>query len=137
MSQQEDQRMISELRGQVLELTAKNTQLKEDLRVVQQKFEETHQEKDGAYEERNHLVALVAHLFPSGIRPTQIEGWNPEWNNCVYIDLPDDHQISYHYHVSQQDLFKDLPSYTKEWDGHTKDDVHARLKQAWNKPPEV
>lgn len=87
--------------------------------------------KDGAYTERNHLVALLARLFPSGIRPTNIEGWDPEWQGCVYIDMPDGKQISYHYHDNQAHLFKDLPPYTKEYDGHQKDDVHELLQKAW------
>ncbi len=83
-------------------------------------------EKDEAYRQRNHLVAALARLFPSGIRATNIEGWEPDWHGCVYIDLPTG-QISYHYHDSQEALFAALPSYTKTWDGHDKEAVHARL----------
>lgn len=85
-------------------------------------------ERDQAYRERNHLVAALARLFPSGIRPTDIPGWDPAWNNCVYIDLPTG-QISYHYHDDEAELFKDLPRYTKPFDGHAKDDVHKRLAE--------
>lgn len=81
---------------------------------------------NSAYYERNVHVALLARLYPSGIRPTTIENWDPEWQNCVYIDLPAG-QISYHYHISEAHLFHDLPPYTKPWDGHQKDEVHARL----------
>lgn len=83
-------------------------------------------EKDQAYLERNYVVAALARAFPSGTRETEIEGWNPEWNGCVYIDLPSG-QISYHYHSSQAHLFEDLPAYSKPWDGHDKDTVHTRL----------
>jgi hypothetical protein len=82
--------------------------------------------KDDAYRQRNCLVAALARLFPSGIRPTNIEGWEPDWHGCVYIDLPAG-QISYHYHDSEAHLFFDLPPYDKEYDGHTKEMVHARL----------
>lgn len=82
--------------------------------------------KDGAYHERNILVAALARLFPSGLRPTEIEGWNPEWHGCVYIDLPSG-QISYHFHDREAHLFEGLPPYTKDWDGHDKDAVHQRL----------
>lgn len=82
--------------------------------------------KDGAYHERNILVAALARLFPSGLRPTAIEGWNPEWHGCVYIDLPSG-QISYHFHDREAPLFEGLPPYTKDWDGHDKDAVHQRL----------
>ncbi len=84
------------------------------------------EEKDEAYRQRNHLVAALARLFPSGIRATSIKGWDPCWNGCCYIDLPTG-QISYHYHNSQASLFSNLPAYTKEYDGHDKDIVHSRL----------
>ena len=83
-------------------------------------------EKNEAYRQRNYLVAALARLYPSGVRPTNIEGWDPEWHGCVYIDLPTG-QISYHYHDSQAHLFRDLPPYTKKWDGHDKNTVHERL----------
>ena len=87
-------------------------------------------DKNQAYLERNHLVALVARMFPSGIRETSIEGWDAEWNGCVYIDLPDG-QISYHYHTAHAWLFADLPPYTKEYDGHGKTMVFDRQRMAW------
>ena len=89
------------------------------------------QEKDEAYRQRNHLVAALAHIFPSGIRRTNIDGWSSEWHGCVYIDLPIDppNQISYHYHDSQAFLFDDLPEYTKPYDGHDKEEVHRRLQE--------
>lgn len=83
--------------------------------------------KNVAYSERNHVIAALARAFPSGTRPTEIDGWDPEWNGCVYIDLPTG-QVSYHYHSSEAHLFSDLPAYTKSWDGHDKATVHARLK---------
>jgi hypothetical protein len=43
---------------------------------------------DAAYTERNRLVALLASMFPSVVDQTAIEGWDPEWHNCVYIDFP-------------------------------------------------
>jgi len=84
------------------------------------------EDKDEAYRQRNHLVAALARLFPSGVRATNIEGWSPDWHGCVYIDLPSG-QISYHYHDSQAHLFAGLPPYDKPWDGHDKKNVHARL----------
>lgn len=83
-------------------------------------------DKDGAYQERNQVVAALASLFPSGIARTDIPGWLPEWHRCVYIDLPTG-QASWHYHDSQHDLFAHLPTYTKEWDGHTTPQKYERL----------
>ena len=84
------------------------------------------EEKDEAYRQRNYLVAGLSRMFPSGIRQTEIPGWDLEWQGCVFIDLPAG-QISYHYHVSHAHLFEHLPRYEKPWDGHDKDTVHRRL----------
>ncbi len=100
--------------------------LRQQLADVIVKHNETRSDKDGAYFERNNLVAAIARLYPSGIRSTSIEGWDAEWHGCVYIDLPSG-QISYHYHDSHAHLFADLPPYEKPWDGHDKDTVHKRL----------
>lgn len=82
--------------------------------------------KDGAYLERNRLVALLAKLFPSGIKRTAIEGWSEDWHGCVFIDLPNG-QASWHYHDSQAFLFDGLPPYSGDWDGHTTDEKYARI----------
>lgn len=84
------------------------------------------QRKDNAYLERNKLVALLAELFPSGIAKTNIPGWNEEWHNCVYIDLPTG-QVSWHYHISHSSLFQHLPPYEGAWDGHTTETKYERV----------
>lgn len=80
---------------------------------------------DNAYHERNRLVALLARIFPSGLRKTEIDGWDPAWHNCVYIDTPAG-QVSYHFHDREAELFEGLPPYPGKWDGHSKDTVHER-----------
>lgn len=82
--------------------------------------------KDGAYLERNRLVALLASMFPSGIKRTAIEGWSADWNGCVYIDFPWG-QASWHYHDSHAFLFDHLPPYQGSWDGHTTDQKYAAI----------
>lgn len=84
--------------------------------------------KDAAYHERNQVVAALAKVFPSGINKTLIPGWEPEWCNCVYIDLPTG-QVSWHYHDNEADLFENLPPYTKPWDGHSTEEKYERLKE--------
>lgn len=84
--------------------------------------------KDQAYLERNHLVAALARLYPSGVAKTAIPGWSEDWHQCVYIDLPCG-QISYHFHDSHAHLFEALPAYQGEWDGHDKSIVHRRLSE--------
>ena len=80
-----------------------------------------------AYHERNQLAALLARLYPSGIKRTEIEGWDPEWHGCVYIDLPTG-QCSFHYHGSEHELFADLPPYAGEWDGHSTAEKYRRIR---------
>lgn len=106
-------------------------QLRQDYNRLEDKLAELQAEKDQAYLERNHLVAVLAHLYPSGTRKTTIAGWDDAWQGCVYIDLPDAEQISYHYHTREEALFSDLPPYTKPYNGHTKVMVHASLQKLW------
>ncbi len=82
---------------------------------------------DRAYTERNRLVSFLAHLLPgSGTRKTAIEGWDPEWHGCVFIDTAEG-QLSWHYHDSDAHLFADLPPYEKPWDGHSTPEKYERL----------
>ena len=87
--------------------------------------------RDGAYTERNRLVALLATLFPSGTKKTAIPGWDEAWHGCVYIDLPVG-QASWHYHDSEAYLFAHLPPYEGEWDGHTTEEKYERISLAAN-----
>lgn len=82
--------------------------------------------KDWVYAERNQIVALLARLYPSGIKRTEIEGWEPEWHGCVYIDLPNG-QASWHYHDRDAHLFEHLPPYGGDWDGHTTREKYERI----------
>jgi hypothetical protein len=82
---------------------------------------------DAAYRERNQLVALLARIYPSGTKRTAIEGWEPCWHGCVYIDSPAG-QLSWHYHDSETHLFADLPPYAGEWDGHTTEQKYDRVQ---------
>lgn len=85
---------------------------------------------DTAYLERNMLVALLARIYPSGIATTQIEGWDPEWHGCVFVDTPAG-QMSWHYHTSHAHLFHGLPAYEKPWDGHTTEQKYRKLGMLW------
>lgn len=89
-------------------------------------LEALRQQKDGAYFERNQVVAALAKCFPSGVAKTSIEGWSEDWHGCVYIDLPTG-QVSWHFHDSQAYLFKDLPPYAGAWDGHDTPEKYRRV----------
>jgi hypothetical protein len=83
---------------------------------------------DGAYNERNRLVAALSKLFPSGLKRTAIEGWDPAWHGCVFIDTPAG-QLSWHFHDREAPLFAHLGPYAGEWDGHTTAEKYARLER--------
>lgn len=95
-------------------------------------------QKDKAYEERNKVVSAFAEAIiqlggRAGRRKTKIEGWNPEWDWCVYIDLPNGGpQISWHMHESHLHLFEWMNPYAGEWDGHDTTEKYRRLEE-WRK----
>lgn len=101
-------------------------ELQENLAEAEARTVEVLSDKNEAYRQRNYLVAALAKLFPSGIRKTDIPGWEDDWHGCCFIDLPSG-QISYHFHDSHAHLFADLPAYETLWDGHDKETVHSRL----------
>lgn len=89
---------------------------------------------DNAYNERNRVVAALARLViaaggKAGLSKTEIEGWDPAWHNCVYIDGPNG-QLSWHFHDREAPLFHSLPPYKKGWDGHTTEQKYERLDKA-------
>jgi hypothetical protein len=89
---------------------------------------------DRAYTERNRLVAFIARRFPSGLRRTEIPGWDPCWHGCVFIDTPEG-QLSWHYHDDDAALFEGLPPYTRPWDGHSTEEKYARLERLSQRLP--
>jgi hypothetical protein len=90
--------------------------------------------RDVAYLERNQLVSLLSKLFPAGLKRTAIEGWDPAWHNCVFLDLPTG-QASWHFHDREEYLFAHLGPYAGEWDGHTTGEKYARIEMYPYKPP--
>jgi hypothetical protein len=84
---------------------------------------------DDAYSERNRLIALLALIYPSTQCRTAIDGWEPQWHNCVYIHLPDMSQLSWHYHDCEEHLFHHVPYVDTKWDGHTTEEKYARIRK--------
>lgn len=81
---------------------------------------------DGAYSERNRLVAALIKVggYPAVTWEDQAEpGW---W--VVYVDTPSG-QLSWHVGPSDIGLFLDVPSVIGEspWDGHDTDEKYRRL----------
>lgn len=120
------QQLISKLKYRIFSL-------EEELHKCKIQLDEVQSDKvlelNNVYKERNILVALLAQLFPSGIKKTEIEGWSPEWHNCVYIELPDGSQCSWHYHDEDSYLFENLPIYSSEWDGHTTENKYFNIEE--------
>ena len=109
-------------------LFADRVEAADRIEALQSRLTALEGQKDGAYLERNKLVALLSKVFPSGKKKTAIEGWSEDWHGCVYIDLPTG-QASWHYHDSQSELFAHLPEYKGTWDGHTTDEKYERISQ--------
>lgn len=101
--------------------------LYKDVDDLNEQLEDMRKRKDAAYLERNQLVALLSKVFPSVRSKTAIEGWSDDWHQVVYISLPNG-QASWHFHDSQQYLFKHLP-FIKDysWDGHTTEEKYERV----------
>lgn len=94
--------------------------------------------KDNAYAERNKVVAALAKMamylgWPVVVDKTAIEGWEPEWHNCLYIESPQG-QLSWHFHDSEMYLLSNLPhtdrdrAFSRGWDGHTTEEKYQRLE---------
>ena len=99
--------------------------------------------KDGAYAERNQLVALAAfyasslgrRAFQPVIR-TRIEIGKTIGGNVVVIELPTG-QATWHIHDSELPLFDFLERGSYVWDGHTTDAKYARVRAMMPKPAET
>lgn len=83
--------------------------------------------KDGAYSERNKLVAAMSKMFPASLERHDGIVWEEDWRWVVFIDLPTG-QASWHIHDSEVPQFAHLPRKAgRKWDGHTNDEKYARL----------
>jgi hypothetical protein len=90
-------------------------------------------ERDGAYRERAHLVALLAALHPSHIGYTDPAAI--DWL-VVTIETPTG-QMSWHIAERDRDLFEHVrlvPAVHNVWDGHTTEEKYARLRRLTTDP---
>lgn len=86
--------------------------------------------KNGAYAERNKLVALLASLFPSSLERHDGADWEDDWRWVVFVDLPTG-QVSWHIHDSELLHFSHvLRLQGRAWDGHSNDDKWSRVARA-------
>jgi hypothetical protein len=105
-----------------------------DVNTLRTRLTACERERDGAYRERNQVVAWAARMaaalgYTVAVTKTEIEGWDAAWHNCVYIDTPEG-QASWHFHDDDAALFADLPHANCAWDGHTTPEKYDRLHRA-------
>jgi hypothetical protein len=89
--------------------------------------------KDGAYNERDRCVALIARMARQlgytaglGAHDPNDEAWDPAWRTIVFVDLPAG-QVSWHIADHERPLFSFLPPYVGAWDGHTTPQKYERV----------
>ena len=90
-------------------------------------------ERDGAYRERAHLVALLAALTDGAVITYATDVDEPGWQ-IVYLSLGG-RQASWHISPRDADLFAHVERVEHDdprahWDGHTKDEKYAAIA-AW------
>jgi hypothetical protein len=87
-------------------------------------------ERDGAYRERAHLVALLAAMTPGAVITYATDVDEPGWQ-IVYLNLGG-RQASWHISPRDADLFSHVERVEHEdprghWDGHTKEEKYAAI----------
>lgn len=104
-----------------------------ELEQARKRIGELEAQKDGAYQERDRLVAALSKLFPATLARHEGADWEDEWRNIVFIDLPTG-QASWHIHDSELPQFAHLSQSNPKWDGHTTEEKYARLAALGEKP---
>lgn len=87
---------------------------------------------DDVYHQRNMLaLALAKHTLELGLEAgigIDPDEPSPDWRFVLYIDVPGG-QLSYHLAPHEVAMFTDqLPSYSKRWDGSSKDQHHHLIE---------
>lgn len=93
-------------------------------------------QKDGAYAERNQVLALLARMAVAlrwrvgvGQHPEADTTWEKDWRTILFVELPTG-QCSWHFHDSEAHLLAGLPAYEGAWDGHTTPEKYDRVRHA-------
>lgn len=104
------------------------------------RISELTQQKDGAYAERNQVLALLARMavvlgwkVGIGQHPAEDATWEKDWRTILFIDAPTG-QCSWHFHDSEVHLLSGLPFYDGAWDGHTTQEKYWRVERALRGP---
>jgi hypothetical protein len=128
---------VSHLRDQLLSTRA-------TLDLKQDELTKVTAQKDGAYKERDQVVALAVNLaqrcgFEAWLGYHQGVDWEDDWRNIVFIQLPTG-QVSWHIHQLEFEAgwFSYVPSPTDlgpKWDGHTTEEKYRRVIEQATKNP--
>jgi hypothetical protein len=115
-------------------LRAENMELRSLLTLAKEaRAEAAERAKDGAYRERDKLVAALSVFFPAWLeRHPEEEEWEDDWRWTVFIlgDAPSG-QMAWHIHDSELPLFDHLQrSKGHRWDGHSTEEKYERLANA-------
>jgi len=102
------------------------------MRVVSSPLAAVEAERDGAYRERAHLVALLAAMTDGAVIAPAPDVDEPGWQ-IAYLKIGG-RQASWHISPRDADLFEQVEHVTADhpraqWDGHTTDDKYARIRQ--------
>ncbi|MFJ5176680.1 hypothetical protein ACIP68_22945 [Streptomyces griseoviridis] len=103
-----------------------------DLKALGEQKRAAEQERDGAYRERNTLVALLAAYTSGAVVAPAPDVAEPGWQ-IVYL-YPGGRQASWHAGPRDADLLQALEHVPlddprAQWDGHTTTEKYARLTQ--------
>ncbi|MGV9282148.1 hypothetical protein [Streptomyces sp. NPDC003730] len=104
-----------------------------ELKTVGEAHQKAEQERDGAYRERAHLLALLAALTDDAVITYAPDVEEPGWQ-IVYLQLGG-HQASWHISPRDADLFAhvervDVEDPRAQWDGHTTEAKYEQIA-AW------
>lgn len=117
--------------GQKLEDWWDADECSDEIHEIIEEVKALQRSKDGAYSERDNLVAALSKLFPASLErhdPSDTT-WEDDWRWIVFIELPTG-QASWHIHNSELPMFDHLIRETGiKWDGHTTEEKYDRLAQ--------
>ncbi|WP_326729007.1 hypothetical protein [Streptomyces phaeochromogenes] len=103
-----------------------------ELKTAGERTQAVEQERDGAYRERAHLVALLAAMTEDAVIAPAPDVDEPGWQ-IVYLIIGSS-QASWHISPLDGELFECVEHVPMEdprarWDGHSTDDKYARIRQ--------